>query len=103
MNDAWITIVALIVATAAIKASGPVLIGGRPLPAPIMRTIALMAPALLSALVFTQTFTETDGDLTLDERVLGVAAAGGLLMVRRNALLGAVVVGAAVAALARAL
>lgn len=103
MNDAWATIVALIVVTAAIKAFGPVLIGGRSLPAPLTRTIALMAPALLAALVVTQTFTDSDGDLTVDARALGVAAAGGLLMVRRNALLGAVIVGAAAAALARAL
>lgn len=103
MSDAWATILALIVVTAAIKASGPVLIGGRALPAPLTRTIALMAPALLSALVVTQTFTDTDGDLTVDARALGVGAAGGLLLARRDALLGAVVVGAVVAAVARAL
>ena len=103
MSDAWVTILALIVITAAIKASGPVLIGGRQLPGPVMRTIALMAPALLAGLVVVQTFTSSDGEIVVDARAAGVAAAGALLCVRRTALLGAVVVGAAVTALVRAL
>ncbi|HEY8466191.1 MAG TPA: AzlD domain-containing protein [Solirubrobacterales bacterium] len=103
MSDTWTTILALIVITVAIKASGPVLIGGRPLPAPAMRTIALMAPALLAALVVVQTFTSADGEIVVDARAAGVAAAGALLVVRRTALLGAVVVGSVVAALVRAL
>ena len=34
MTEVWITIAALAVATALIKASGPVVFGGRSLPAP---------------------------------------------------------------------
>ena len=41
--------------------------------------IALLAPALLAALVITETFGTDDSELVLDERALGVAAAGGAL------------------------
>ena len=58
MTDVWITIGALAVATAAIKASGPLVLGGRSLPAPAVLVISLLAPALLAALVVTQTFAE---------------------------------------------
>ena len=53
MTTVWLTIAAVAVASAAIKAAGPVLIGGRPLPALAGRVIALLAPALLAALVVT--------------------------------------------------
>ena len=39
--------------------------------------IALIAPALLAALVATETFGGEGCELTVDERALGVAAAGG--------------------------
>jgi hypothetical protein len=41
--------------------------------------IALLAPALLAALVVTETFGEEGSSLVVDERALGVAGAGAFL------------------------
>jgi hypothetical protein len=77
----WISIVAVAVASAAIKATGPVLVGGRELSPWASSIIALLAPALLAALVVTQTFEE-DGNLVLDARTVGVAVAAVALVLR---------------------
>jgi branched-subunit amino acid transport protein len=80
MSDVWLTIGVLAVGTAAIRASGPVLLGGRDLPPMLRGVIALIAPALLAALVVVQTVGAPEGGaLELDARILGVAAAGGAL------------------------
>ena len=64
----------LAVATAVIRAAGPVLLGGRELPAAFRGVIALLAPALLAALVVVQTFGAPEGGaLELDARIAGVA------------------------------
>jgi hypothetical protein len=101
MSTAWITIVVLAVGTVAMKGAGPVLIGRRSLPPVAGRVIALLAPSLLAALVAVETVT-TDGKLVLDARVAGLAAAGGVLALRRPAIV-AVVAAAVVTALVRAL
>jgi branched-subunit amino acid transport protein len=103
MSDVWTTIIVLAVLTAAIKASGPVLLGTRELPPLVQRMIVLLAPALLAALVAIGTFTDADGDLELDARAAGLAAAGVVLAVRRNAMLAAAVIAAAMAATVRAI
>ncbi len=100
MTALWVTIVAVAVASAAIKAAGPVLIGGRELPQRATSVIALLAPALLAALVVTETFGE-DQHLVLDERVVGVAVAG-VALALRVPVLGAVALAAATTALVRA-
>ncbi len=100
MTDVWITIAALAVATALVKAAGPLAFGGRTLPAPALRVISLLAAALLAALVVTQTFAH-DQELVIDARTAGLAAAGGALALRRSLLV--TMVSAAVAtALVRA-
>jgi branched-subunit amino acid transport protein len=88
-------------ATVAIKAAGPILAGGRELPARVNDVIALLTPALLAALVVTETFGE-DGHLALDEKALGVGVAAVALALRAPVLL-AVVLAALVTALARLL
>jgi branched-subunit amino acid transport protein len=103
VSEVWTTVIVLAVVTAAIRASGPVSLGGRELPRVAMRVIALVAASLLAALVMVETFAGGDDTLELDARALGVAAAGGVLWVRRDAMLGAVAAAAIVAALARAL
>ena len=100
MITLWVTIVAVAIANAAIKAVGPVLVGGRDLPPRIVSVIALLAPALLTALVITETFSE-DRHYVLDERAVGVAVAGGALALRAPVLL-AVALAALTAALIRA-
>ena len=103
MSDAWTTIAVLALATAAIRAAGPVALGSRDLPPVVMRVIALLAAAILAALVVTQTFAGGDDELELDERALGVAAAAGWLWRRPESILGPVAAAAVVAAAARAL
>jgi uncharacterized membrane protein len=96
----WVTIVAVAIANAAIKAVGPVLVGGRDLPPRIVSVIALLAPALLTALVITETFSE-DRHYVLDEKAVGVAVAGVAVALRAPVLL-AVALAALTTALIRA-
>ncbi len=103
MSDVWITIVGLTLATAATRAAGPVLLGGRELPNLVTRVIALLAPALLAALIAVGTFTDPDGDLVLDPRAAGLAAAAGVLAWRQSAMVAAITLAAVTAALVRAL
>ncbi len=100
MTMLWVVIVAVALASAAIKAAGPVLVGGRELPQRATAVVALLAPALLAALVVSETFGE-DRDLMLDERALGVAIAAIALALRAPVLL-AVALAAATTALVRA-
>ena len=86
MTTLWVTIVAVALASAAIKAAGPVLVGGQELPPRATAVIALLAPALLAALVVTETFGE-DGHLVLDERAVGVGVAAIALALRAPVLL----------------
>jgi hypothetical protein len=100
VSAVWITIGALAVTTAAIKAAGPLTLGGRSLPAPVVLVISLLAPALLAALVITQTFA--DGDrLVLDARAAGVAAAA-VAIALRAPLVVTIVIAAAVTAAVQA-
>jgi branched-subunit amino acid transport protein len=97
----WITIGGLCVVTAAIKAFGPLVFGGRQLPVVVGRVIPLLAPALLAALVITETFGDGKS-LVIDARAGGLVAAGVALAAR--APLAVVVLSAAAAtALLRAL
>ena len=77
MTEVWITIGVLAVTTAATRAAGAVLLGGRALPALVQRVIALVAPALLAALVVVQTVGAPEGGaIEIDARLPGVLAAG---------------------------
>jgi branched-subunit amino acid transport protein len=96
----WLMILGLALTTAAVKAAGPVVFGGRePHPA-FMRVVAMMAPALLAALVVTSVLA--------DGRKLGVGAdsvgvlVAGVLLWRGRSLVLAVVVAVAVTAGLRA-
>jgi uncharacterized membrane protein len=97
----WVVIVAVALASAALKAVGPVLVGGRELPPRAIAVVALLAPALLAALVVSKTFGE-DRHLVLDERAVGVAVAAIALALRAPVLL-VVILAAATTALIRAL
>ena len=101
MSALWIAIVAVALANAAFKAAGPVLAGGRELPPRMNAVMALLTPALLTALVVTGTFGE-GGHMALDERALGVGVAAVALTLRAPVLL-AVVLAALITALARLL
>ena len=101
MTDVWVTIAALCVGTALIKAAGPLTVGGRELPPRVTAVIALMAPALLAALVVQETFAH-DGELTLDARAVGFGAALAAIAAKLP-LMGVVVAAAAATAVTRAL
>jgi hypothetical protein len=74
MTAVWITIALLAVGTVAIKASGPVALGGRDLPPRLNGVVARLAPALLSALVVVETFGHGH-KLEVNESAVGLAAA----------------------------
>jgi branched-subunit amino acid transport protein len=82
----WITIVSVALASAAIRAIGPILLGDRELPSSANAVIALLVPAVLTALVVTETFGE-DGRLVLNEKAIGVVVAAGALALRAPVLL----------------
>lgn len=87
--------------TAAIKAAGPVALGGRELPEWFTGVVILLAPALLAALVATQALA--DGQrLAVGPETAGVAA-GGLVAWRTGSIIACVVVAAAGTALLRLL
>jgi branched-subunit amino acid transport protein len=81
MSVVWLCVLAVGLATIAIKASGPVLAAGRELPQGTARVVDLLAPALLAALVATQAFA-SDEELVLDERAAGVLAAGVAILLK---------------------
>jgi branched chain amino acid efflux pump len=97
----WITIGALALATAGLKLAGPLLLGGRALPARAMVIVGFLASALLAALVVVETFGK-GRSLTVDSRAAGAAFAA-LALWRRAPVTVAVLGAAAVSALVRAI
>lgn len=97
----WPLIAAVTVVTLLIKGGGPALIGARSLPPPLLRVVALLAPALLPALVVTTALA--DGTrLHVGANTVGVAPAA-LLLLRGAPVLVAVLAAAVVTALLRLL
>jgi branched-subunit amino acid transport protein len=101
MTTAWVVVAVTGIGTLALKAAGPVLLGGRPLPDRLSGVVTLVGPALLAALVAIGTFAQGQR-LVLDARVLGVAAAAVAIRLRAPVLL-VVIIAAAVTASTRAL
>ena len=101
MSTAAVTIAGCAAVTAAIKAAGPIALGGRELPTWFTSVVILLSPALLAALVATQALAEGDR-LALEADTAGVAA-GGLAVWRTSSIVLCVVVAAATTALVRAL
>jgi len=94
MTAAWIMVGLLTVGTVAIKAAGPIALGGRDLPPRLAGVVARLAPSLLAALVVVDTFGG-DRELVIDETAVGLAAAAAALFAKLPVF--AVVVIAAVA------
>jgi branched-subunit amino acid transport protein len=95
----WVVVAAVGAATIAFKASGPVLLGHRTLPPRVGAVVDVLAPAMLAALVVTQT-VGGDRELVFDERLVGVAV-GGVAILLRAPLVVVMAVAAATAALIR--
>jgi branched-subunit amino acid transport protein len=99
---AWLTIGLLAAGTIAIKAAGPIALGGRELPVRLAGVVALLAPSLLAALVVVDTLGGEDRTLAVDARAAGLLAAAGAIAARLP-LLVVVLVAAAVTAGLRAI
>lgn len=101
MGGATVIVLAVGTVTVVLKGAGPLLLGNRELPPVANRLMAMLAPALLAALVATQTFGGPHR-LVLDARAAGLGAAA-VCIALRAPLLVTVVVAAAVTAVVRAL
>ena len=75
MNAAWATVLVVGAGTAALKAVGPVAVGGRRVPPRLFGVLSMLAPALLAALVVVEGFA-AGKSLVLDARLAGLAAIG---------------------------
>lgn len=81
MSTAVIVIIGLGIGTYALKAAGPLLLGGRRLPDRVERVAQQLPAALLASLVVVSTVA-ADRALMLDARLAGVVAAGVALRLR---------------------
>jgi branched-subunit amino acid transport protein len=99
MSDVWTAVLLVGAGTIALKASGPVVLGGRTLPDTVARVLEMLAPAMLAALVVTQ-LVGGERELVLDESLGGISAAGVAIALRAPILV-TVVVAAVVTALLR--
>jgi branched-subunit amino acid transport protein len=97
VNEVWLTVAVVGAATIAMKALPALALGGREVPGRVTGVFEALAPALLAALVVTQTFA-SDEDLVLDARAVGLGAAAVAVVLRAP-----IVVTAAVAAVAAAI
>ncbi|MGD9704821.1 MAG: AzlD domain-containing protein [Acidimicrobiia bacterium] len=101
MSSAWLVIVGASIGIYALKAAGPLLLGGRRLPRRLLRATMLLPAALLAALVAVSTVA-SGKHLEVDARLAGVVAAAIALWRRANFVV-VVVVAAVVTASVRAL
>jgi branched-subunit amino acid transport protein len=101
MSTTWITVLAVGTGTVALKAVGPVGVAGRELPPRIGSLLTMVGPAILAALVVSETFAH-GRSLVLDARIAGVAA-GAVAILLRAPFWVVVVAGAAATAGARML
>jgi uncharacterized membrane protein len=81
VSTAWLVVLVVGAATVLLKAAGPVFLGGRALPPRALALVEVLAPAMLAALVVTQT-VGGDEELVLDERVAGLAVAAAAILLR---------------------
>jgi branched-subunit amino acid transport protein len=99
MSTTWATVLVVGVGTVGLKAVGPVGVSGRRLPARLTELLEVVAPAILAALVVTETFA-SGRSLVPDARLAGVAA-GIFAVVLRAPIWLVVIVGALATALVR--
>jgi branched-subunit amino acid transport protein len=93
-EKAWVTVALCAVTTFAVRAFGPIVVGGRTLGRRTTRVLSLLPAALLAALVITETLVQ-NAALDIDARAAGVGVAA--LLIWRGASVIWVVIGAAAA------
>jgi branched-subunit amino acid transport protein len=91
----WIVVLGAGAGTILLKGLAPAALGGRALPARLLGAMALLGPALLAALIVTNTFADGRA-LALDARAAGLAA--GLVAVLLRAPVLVVILAAAITA-----
>jgi len=99
VSAAWIAVIAVGAGTLLLKAVGPVVVSGRRLHSRAAELLDMVAPAILAALVVTETFAH-GRSLVVDARLAGVAA-GLVAIVFRAPIWLVVLVGAVAAGVAR--
>ena len=97
----WLLIIVVAALTAAIKAAGPVALGGRELPPWFSSIVTYMPAAVLAALVVTAALANGD-QLSVGPDTAGVAAAG-IVAWRGGSVITCVLAAAVVTALLRAI
>lgn len=102
MSETVLLIIGLALASAALRVSGPLLLGQRALPPWAGPVLTVLPGALITALIVVQVLGPSDS-VTVDERLIGLAAAGLVLWWRRSAVIPALIVAAVTVALIRAL
>jgi branched chain amino acid efflux pump len=73
VSAAWSAVLAVGAGTFALKAVGPVGVAGRRLPVRVEQLLGMVAPAILAALVVSETFASARS-LVVDARLAGAAA-----------------------------
>lgn len=101
MSTAWVVVLGASLGTLVLKGLAPAVLGGRALPARVAGAMGLLAPAVLAALIVTNTFA-TGRHVVLDPRAAGLAAALVAILLRAPVLV-VIVVAAGTAALLRAI
>ena len=81
MSAAWITVLAVGAGTVVLKSVGPVGVAGRELPPRVAGLLSMVAPAILAALVVTETFAH-GRSLVVDARIAGVGAGAVAVLLR---------------------
>jgi hypothetical protein len=102
MTGVWIVIAALTVGTLAMRAVGPLTVGGRQPSARAIGVTRLVAPAILAGLVIYETLNRGGAGIAFDARLAGLGAAA-VAIVARAPMLVVVLIAAAATAAARAL
>jgi branched-subunit amino acid transport protein len=101
VSATWVTVLATGVGTVVLKAIGPVGVAGRELPPRVASLLSMIGPAILAALVVTETFAH-GRSLVVDARIAGIAA-GAVAVLLRAPLWAVVIAGAVATAVARLL
>jgi Branched-chain amino acid transport protein (AzlD) len=78
----WLVIAVLSILNAALKMSGPLILGERTPSERALRVISLVAPAVLTGLVVYESLAGRSGAAHPDMRLVGVGAAGAAISLR---------------------
>lgn len=99
MNAATTVLIVMSIGTFALKSAGPLLLGGRSLPAGVQQLVDLLPAALLAALAVVSTVGDGQ-QIVIDARLVGLIVAG-IALWRRAPFVVVVLLASAATALTR--